>query len=122
MIYPKLLTGIYMLVFFTSLSLMEFQVRYLVLFLLSSVIDSFKWLWMGSLHVNIHLMQEFFKFFHSCATLFLPYINDPDLLKKICDICDIAIYADDTILYSKFDQASDLWQQLELAFDFEYDL
>ena len=30
-------------------------------------------------------------------------------------ICDIAIYADDTTLYSKFDQASDLWQQLELA-------
>ena len=71
--------------------------------------------------MNIHLMQEFIKFFHSCPTLFLPYINDPDL-KKICGICDIAIYVDDTILYSKCDQASDLWQQLELAFDFEYDL
>ena len=30
-------------------------------------------------------------------------------------ICDIAIYADDTTLYSKSDQASDMWQQLELA-------
>ena len=30
-------------------------------------------------------------------------------------MCNIAIYADDTILYSKCDQASDLWQQLELA-------
>ena len=39
-------------------------------------------------------------------TLFLLYINDlPD------DITfNIAIYADDTTLYSKFDQASDLWQ------------
>ena len=43
-------------------------------------------------------------------TLFLLYINDlPDV------ICDIAIYADDTTLYSKCDQAFDLWQQLELA-------
>ena len=37
-------------------------------------------------------------------TLFLLYINDlPDDV-----ICDIAIYADDTALYSKCDQASDL--------------
>ena len=44
-------------------------------------------------------------------TLFLLYINDlPDDV-----ICDIAIYPDDTTLYSKFDQVSDLWQQLELA-------
>ena len=41
-----------------------------------------------------------------CATLFLPYINDlPDNV-----ICNITIYADDTTLYSKCDQASDLWQ------------
>ena len=33
-------------------------------------------------------------------------------------ICDIAMYADDTILFSKFDQASVLWQQLELASDY----
>ena len=38
-------------------------------------------------------------------TLFLLYINDlPDDV-----ICDIAIYADDTTLYSKCDEASDLW-------------
>ena len=42
-------------------------------------------------------------------TLFLLYTNDlPDDV-----ICDIAIYADDTTLHSKCDQASDLWQQLE---------
>ena len=37
-------------------------------------------------------------------TIFLLYINDlPDDV-----ICNIAIYADDTTLYSKCDQASDL--------------
>ena len=37
-------------------------------------------------------------------------------------ICDIAIYADDTTLYSKCYRASDLWQQLELASEPEFDL
>ena len=46
-------------------------------------------------------------------TLFLLYINDlPDDV-----ISNIAIYADDTSLYSKCDQASDWWQQLELESD-----
>ena len=44
-------------------------------------------------------------------TLYLLYIHDlPDDV-----ICDIAVYADDTTIYSKFDQASDVWQQLELT-------
>ena len=44
-------------------------------------------------------------------TFFLLYINDlPDDV-----ICNIAIYANDTTLYSKCDQTSDLWQELELA-------
>ena len=34
----------------------------------------------------------------------------------------IAIYADDTTLYSKCDQASDLWQQLEFVSELESDL
>ena len=51
-------------------------------------------------------------------TLFLLYINNlPDDV-----ICNIAIYADDTTHYSKCDQASDLWQQLELASELESDL
>ena len=60
-IYPRLLTGFGILVFFTNLSLMEFQVRYLALFLPFSVIDDFKWFWMESLHKNIQLMRDFLK-------------------------------------------------------------
>ena len=51
-------------------------------------------------------------------TLFLLYINDlPDDF-----ICNIAIYADDATLYSECNQASYLWQQLELASELESDL
>ena len=46
-------------------------------------------------------------------TLFLLYIDD----LPFDVICNIAIYADD-----KSDQASDLWQQLELAFELESDV
>ena len=34
----------------------------------------------------------------------------------------MTIYADGTTLYSKCDQASDLWQQLELVFEIKPDL
>ena len=50
--------------------------------------------------------------------LFLLYIDD--LADDV--ICDIAIYADDTTLGCKCDQASDLRQQLELASELESDL
>ena len=51
-------------------------------------------------------------------TLFLQYINDlPDDV-----ICSIAIYADNTTLCSKCGKAFDLWQQLELAPELEFDL
>ena len=79
LIYPRLLTGFDMLVYLTNLSVMEFQVRYLVLFQHFSVIDSFEWSWMESLH--------------NWSILFLLYINDlPDDV-----ICHIAIYADDVL-------------------------
>ena len=49
---------------------------------------------------------------------FLLYIHDlPDDAA-----CNIAIYADDTTLYSKCDRTSDLWQQLEFPSELEYDL
>ena len=37
-------------------------------------------------------------------------------------IGDIVVYADDTTLFSKFYQASDLWQKLDLASKIESDL
>ena len=50
--------------------------------------------------------------------LFILYINDlPDDV-----ICDIAIWADDTTIYSRCDQTSDLWQQLKLTSEFKSDL
>ena len=51
-------------------------------------------------------------------TLFLLYNNDlPDDF-----ICNIAIYADDTTLFAKCNQVSDLWQQLKMASELESDL
>ena len=49
---------------------------------------------------------------------FILYFNDlPDHV-----ICDIGYYVNDTSLCSKCDQASYLWQQLELASEPEFDL
>ena len=65
---------------------------------------------MGSLHKNIQLMPQFLK--------------APFLVLHFCYsfICNITIYPDDTTLYSKCDQTSYLWQQLELASELESDL
>ena len=53
-----------------------------------------------------------------CPILSLLCINDlPDDV-----ICNIAIYADDTALCSKCDEASDLWQQVELTSELGSDL
>ena len=82
LIYPKLLTGFGMLVFFTNLSLMEFQVRYLALFRLFSVMEGFEWFWMESLHKNIQLVLEF-KAPFLVLQFFLLYINDLMMLSVI---------------------------------------
>ena len=50
-----------------------------------------------------------------CPTYLLLYIDG--LSDDV--ICNIGIYADDTTLYSKCDQVSDLWQQLEIASELE---
>ena len=112
-----------MLVFFTNLTLMEFEVRYLALFFLFSVIDSFRWFWIGSLHKNIQLMLEFLKApflvlqFSSRILMTFLMIFSVTLLSIV-----LLIYSVDTTFYSKCDQASDLWQQLELAYELEPDL
>ena len=118
LIYPRLLIGFGMLVFFTNLSLMEFQVRH------SGLISSF----LSNRRLRVVLdgksSQEYpvnVGFPQGSILgpmLFLLYINDlPDDV-----ICDIAVYVDDTTLYSRCDRASDLWQQLELASELESDL
>ena len=116
LIYPRLLTGFGVLVLFTNLPLVEFQVRYSALFLLFSVIDGFALDGKSSQEYSVNAGVP-----HSSVlgpTLFLLYIND--LTDNV--ISNIAIYADDTTLYSKCDQTSDLWQQLELASQLEFDL
>ena len=62
------------------------------------------------------LMLEFLK--APFLVIHFSYIND--LLNDI--ICNIAIYADDTTLFSNCDQLSELWQQLQLAPELESDL
>ena len=73
---------------------MEFQVRYLVLFLLFSVIDGFSWFWMGSFHRSWSLVGVSQGSIPD-RTLYLLCINDLP-----AGICNIAIYADNTTLHS----------------------
>ena len=103
LIYPRLLTGFGMLVYFTNLGLGEFPVICLALFCLFSVVDGFLWFWMESLHRSFLLVLKFLKD-HSWSHTF-PAVW-------------YGIYADDTTLYFGCDLASDLWQQLELAAGF----
>ena len=81
-----------MLVFFTNLSLMEFQVRYLALL---SVIDSFKWFFIGKSSQEYLADAGVSQGFILGFMLFLLYIND--LHDDV--ISNIAIYADDATLH-----------------------
>ena len=115
LIYPRLLTALGMLVFFTNLSLTS---------QISGLISSF----LSNRRLGVVLYGKSSQEYPVNAgvpqgailgpTPFLLYINDfPD-----DGICNIAIYADDTTLYSKYGQASDLWQQREWASELESDL
>ena len=107
-IYLRLSTGFDMLVFFTSLSLIEFQVRCLIIFCLFSVIDGFEWFWTGSLQKNISVVLDFLK--APFLVLHFSYYAF-DLADNV--ICNIPISTDDTAFYSECDELSDLRQQLE---------
>ena len=107
-IYLRLSTGFDMLVFFTNLSFIEFQVRCLTIFCLFSVIDGFEWFWMESLQKNISVMLNFLK----APFLVLHFSHYSfDLPDNI--ICNIPISTDDTAFYSEYDELSDLRQRLE---------
>ena len=104
LIYPRLLTGFGMLVFFTNLK------SYGISGQIFSLISSF----LSNRRLRVVLVGKSSQEYPVNAgvrlgsildpTLFLLYINDlPDDV-----ICDIAIYADDTTLYSRCDRASDL--------------
>ena len=110
LIYPRPLTGFGMMVFFTNVS---HGISGQIFGLISSFLSNrrFRVVLDGKSSqeypVNARVLQGSIL----GPTLFLLYINDlPDDV-----ICNIAIYADDTTLYSNCDQASDLWQRLELA-------
>ena len=71
---------------------------------------------MESLHKNIHLLLEFpkalFLVLHFCYYTLMTFLT----------MLSVIFYADDITLYSKRDQPSDLWQQLELVSELESDL
>ena len=98
---------------------MEFQVRYLALFLLFSVIDGSEWFWMGSLHKNIQLMLEIIK--APFLVLNLSYYTLMTFLMMSVILLSLLIYAI-CLLNSKCGQASDFWKQLELSSEPETDL
>ena len=74
---------------------------------------------MGSLHNNIQLILEFLK--APFLVLHFSYYILMTFLMMLFVIL-LSIYADDTTLYSKCNQASDRQKQLELAPELESDL
>ena len=87
------------------------------LFLLLSVIDGFEWFWIESVHKNAQLMLKFLKALFlvldfSGHTLMTLTIFSVILLSMLMILLSIIIA----------NKASDLWQQLELASEFEFDL
>ena len=90
----------------------------MALFHIFTLIDNFEWFWMGSLHTNIQLMLEFVKApFLDLHLSFYTLIHFLMLLSVI-------LLSMLMILLSalKFDQASDLCQQLEMESALESDL
>ena len=70
---------------------------------------------------NIQLMLEFFNdLFLALLYIVFYYTLINNLPADV--ICNITVDADDTTLYSKCDQASNLWQELELVSEFESDI
>ena len=85
-------------------------------FLLFSVIDGFERFWMGSLRKNIQLILEFLK-----APFLVLHFSYYTLMTFLM-MLSVILLSMLMIVLSKCDQASDLWQQLELASKLESDI
>ena len=96
-----------MLVFFTNLSLTEFQVRYMVLFLHFWAIGICRWFWKGILHKNILLIREALK-----APLLVLYFSYYTLMAFLMMLSVILLSMLMIQCYAKCEQVSNLWQQL----------
>ena len=107
-----------MLAFFKNLNIMEFQVIYLALFLIFSVINDFEWFWMANLHKNIQLVLEFFK-----APFLVLHFSYYTLMSFLM-IFSVILLSLLIILLSILSvmRRLILWRQLELASVFESDL
>ena len=79
-------------------------------------VDSFGWFWMGSLRKNIQFTVEFPK-----APLLILHFSYYTLMTFLMMLSVILWSMPMILLYSKRDQASDLWKQLELASELESD-
>ena len=94
---------------------MVLALAFCLVFFLFLVIDSSGWFWIRSLHKIIQLKQELLK--GLVLVLHFSYYTLMTFLIMLS-----VILPSDTTLYSRCDQASDLWQQLELASELESDL
>ena len=115
LIYPRLLTGFGMLVYFTNLS---HGISGPIFGLISSFLSNrrLRVILDGKSSQEYPVNAGVPRGSILGPTLFLLYINYlPDV------IGNITIYADDTTLYSKCERVSDLWQQRELASELEPD-
>ena len=103
-----------MLVYFTNSGLGEFQVRYLILFLLYFVVDGFEWFWIEILHRSICLVLEFLK------GSFLVLHFSCCILMTFLMMLSVILLSMLMILLSILSAISH--QQLELASELEFDL
>ena len=110
----NLLIIILLAYWFSPQSLMEVPVKFLVLFFHFSITDGFKRFWMKNFHKCSLLMLLFLKI--SFLALFFHYYTLMIFLMILVVILPSMLMI---LLYSKCDWASDLWERLELAFDFD---
>ena len=112
-----------MLVFFKNLSFMVFQVRYLALFLLFSVIGSFGSFWMRNVHKNIQLILQLLKgpflVLHFSYYTLMTFLI---MLSVILLSMRMRMIILPTLNVIRHLICADLWQQLELASELEPDL